>query len=229
LIARAIYELLNYFKFSLKRRGLFGTIKIFYLKMNNRYFDWRYDVDTASNLSLRAMDFKNPNKPEGVEYGTIPPYLIKKILDQVNYDQSDVFLDFGCGKGRVLLIASEYKFKKIIGIEFSPELAGIALKNILSCRDYNNFDIDRIKIIEKDVLDYKYNNDETVFYLYNPFSNIILDQLCGQIVKSIHHKPRRVYIIYVNPIFANIIISNGFNKINEIDLINKMCFIYSND
>ena len=94
------------------------------------------------------MDFKNPNKPEGVEYGTIPPYLIKKILDQVNYDQSDVFLDFGCGKGRVLLIASEYKFKKIIGIEFSPELAGIALKNILSCRDYNNFDIDRIKIIE---------------------------------------------------------------------------------
>ena len=197
--------------------------------MNNRYFDWRYDVDTASNLSLRAMDFKNPNKPEGVEYGTIPPYLIKKILDQVNYDQSDVFLDFGCGKGRVLLIASKYKFKKIIGIEFSPELAGIALKNILSCRDYNNFDIDRIKIIEKDVLDYKYNNDETVFYLYNPFSNIILDQLCGQIVKSIHHKPRRVYIIYVNPIFANIIIANGFNKINEIELINKMCFIYSND
>ena len=197
--------------------------------MNNRYFDWRYGIDTASDVSLRVLAFKHPNKSAGGEYGTVPPYLLKKILDRVNCGQSDVFLDFGSGKGRVLLIASQYKYQKIIGIEFSPELVGIALKNIAICKDYNNFDIDRIKIIDGDVLDYKYNNDETVFYLFNPFSNIILEQLCDQIMKSIHSKPRKVYIIYVNPIFDNIIVANRFKKIDEINLINKMCYVYSNE
>ena len=224
-----IYEVFNYFVFSLKRRGFRETVKIFCLKINNRYFDWRYGTDTKSNVSLRALAFIHPNKAEGVEYGTIPPYLFKKIMYRINYGQSDVFLDFGSGKGRILLLASQYNFQNVIGIEFSPELVGIALNNIVNCKGYNNFNIDKIKIIEGDVLDYKYNNDETVFYLYNPFSNIIIEQLCDQIMKSIHLKPRKVYIIYVNPIFDNIIVANRFNKIDEINLINKMCYVYSNE
>ena len=226
---RALYVLIKYFVFSLKRKGFRETVKIFCLKINNRYFDWRYGIDTASGVSLRDLAIMHPNKSDGNEYGTVPPYLLKKILDRVTCGQSDVFLDFGSGKGRVLLIASQYKFQKIIGIEFSPELVDIALKNIAICKDYNNFDIDRIKIINEDILDYKYNNDETVFYLFNPFSNIILEELCDQIMKSIHSKPRKVYIIYVNPIFDNIIVANRFKKIDEINLINKMCYVYSNE
>jgi len=32
------------------------------------------------------------------------------------------FIDLGAGKGRALLMASDYLFQKIIGVEFMPEL-----------------------------------------------------------------------------------------------------------
>ncbi len=44
--------------------------------------------------------------------------------------QDFTFIDLGSGKGRVLLMASEYPFQKIIGVEFMPELHRAAQKNI---------------------------------------------------------------------------------------------------
>ncbi len=41
-----------------------------------------------------------------------------------------VFVDFGFGKGTALLLATEFPFKRIIGVEFSPELHRIAEENI---------------------------------------------------------------------------------------------------
>ena len=90
-----------------------------------------------------------------------------------------------------------------------------------------SFNIDKIEIIKGDVLNYRYNNNETVFYLFNPFTNNILDKLCGDIVRSFNSNPRRILILYVNPKFHDSIVEKGFIKINEINLINLMCYIYS--
>tara|TARA_B100001013_G_C24545299_1_gene416376 strand:+ start:118 stop:801 length:684 start_codon:yes stop_codon:yes gene_type:complete len=226
---RIFHELLSYFLYSFRKRGFSQTIKIFYLKFGNRYFDIKYGIDTAANTPLDSLEFDSENKNEGIEYGTISPYFIRKILRKLAINESDIIIDCGCGKGRVLLIASQYKFNKVIGIEFSPELIAIAHANIERCKNYNNFNIDKIKILEGDVLDYKFNNNESIFYLYNPFSNIILDKLCEHIVRSFNSNPRRILITYVNPKFHNSIIDKGFVKIHEINLINKMCYIYSTE
>jgi len=208
------------------------------LRIDTRIFDYKYNVKTYKDTSLQDLQFDSINKKVAVDYETIPPFSINKILNSIDIHKEDVFVDFGCGKGRVLLVASQYRFKKIVGIEFSPELVDIARFNINICKKYNNFNIDRIEIIKEDVLDYKYNNDESVFYLFNPFSNIILDPLCDQIIKSINRKPRRVYILYYHPKFENIIIDKGFKKIDEINTISKstkhhskqsICCIFSNE
>ena len=226
---KILFDLLKKILKDINRKGLIDAVKIYLLKIDTRIFDYKYNVKTHKDLNLKDLEFDSINKKEAFNYETVAIFSIKKILNNIDINKKDIFIDFGCGKGRVLLIASKYKFKKIIGVEFSPQLVDIARSNVSICKDYNSFNIDIIKIIKGDVLDYKYNNDETVFYLFNPFSNIILDQLCGQIMKSIHHKPRRVYIIYVNPRFQNIIVDNGFKKINKINLINKMCYIYTNE
>ena len=189
----------------------------------------KYQQDSQKPYSGKVFRLYDTgeNKNEGIEYGTVSPYFVRKILRKLLINQSDIIIDCGCGKGRVLLIASQYKFNKVIGIEFSPELIAIAYANIKRCKKYNNFNIDKIKIFEGDVLDYKFNNNESVFYLYNPFSNIILDKLCDHIVRSFNTNPRKILIAYVNPKFHNSIIGKGFVKIHEINLINKMCYIYS--
>ena len=121
-------ELFHYLGFSYNKRGLYLTLKLFYLKFDNIFFDLRYGIDSSQNVSLDKLNFQITNKTEGMEYGTIAPYFIQKILELVKFDTSDIFVDLGCGKGRVLLIASKFNFKKIIGIEFSPELYLIAQK-----------------------------------------------------------------------------------------------------
>ena len=41
-----------------------------------------------------------------------------------------VFVDLGSGKGRTLLLASEYPFRRIVGVELSPKLHRIAKTNV---------------------------------------------------------------------------------------------------
>jgi 2-polyprenyl-3-methyl-5-hydroxy-6-metoxy-1,4-benzoquinol methylase len=40
------------------------------------------------------------------------------------------FIDIGCGKGRVLLMAAEHGFRKIIGIDFAADLCLTARGNV---------------------------------------------------------------------------------------------------
>ena len=221
-------ELFNYLGFSYKKRGLYLTLKLFYLKLDNIFFDLRYGIDSSQNVSLDKLNFQITNKTEGVEYGTIAPYFIQKILELVKFDTSDIFVDLGCGKGRVLLIASKFNIKKVIGIEFSPELYLIAQNNIGNCSSNNHFNTEKINIIQKDVLEYVFNHHETVFYLYNPFSNKILNMICDQIKGSLIINIRRIIIIYVNPRFLEILIEKGFTQIMKYDLINKECSVFSN-
>ena len=225
-------DLLQRIMKDINRKGLIDAVKIYLLKIDTRIFDYKYNVNTHKDSYLKDLKFNSINKKEACDYETIAIFSIKKILNNIEIDKKDIFVDFGCGKGRVLLIASRYNFNKIIGIEFSPELISIALANIERCKNYSNFSIDKIKIIEEDVLHYNFSNNETVFYLYNPFSNIILNRLCENIVKSFISNPRRILIIYVNPNsrtrkFHNLIIDKGFIKIHNVNLINKMCYIYS--
>ena len=222
-------DLLKTIMKDINRKGLIDAVKIYLLKIDTRIFDYKYNVKTHKDLNLNDLKFDSINKKEAGDYETLAIFSIKKILNNIEIDKKDIFVEVGCGKGRVLLIASQYKFNKIIGIEFSPELVDIARSNVSICKDYNSFNIDIIKIVEGDVLDYKYNNNETVFYLFNPFTNNILDKLCEDIVRSFNSNPRRILILYVNPKFHNIIVANGFNKIDKINLINKVCYFYTNE
>ena len=221
-------ELFNYLGFSYKKRGLYLTLKLFYLKFDNIFFDLRYGIDSSQNVSLDKLNFQITNKREGVEYGTIAPYFIQKILELVKFDTSDIFVDLGCRKIIKKIIASKFNFKKVIGIEFSPELYLIAQNNIGNCLSNNHFNTEKINLIQKDVLEYVFNHHETVFYLYNPFSNKILNMICDQIKGSLIINPRRIIIIYVNPRFPEILIEKGFKQIMKYDLINKKCFVFSN-
>ena len=75
---------------------------------------------------------------------------------------------------------------------------------------------------------YKFNHTENRLYLYNPFSEMILIPLLQNIQKSMKYYERQIFIVYVNPYYNSIIENYNFFLYKEIDLINKKCFIYSN-
>ena len=59
------------------------------------------------------------------------PELFREIINSLRIDFREfTFLDIGSGKGRALLLAAEYPFRRIVGVELMPELNSMAEENI---------------------------------------------------------------------------------------------------
>ena len=90
-------------------------------------FDREYSVDTDGKFEgwtyLSDLNIPSSNWIDGTDYTAIEATRFKRVLAGFDIAFEDyTFVDFGSGKGRALLLASEYPFKRILGLEFSPEL-----------------------------------------------------------------------------------------------------------
>jgi SAM-dependent methyltransferase len=137
-------------------------------------------------------------------YGAAQPSIIRHALALVPEPQTCHFLDFGCGKGRPLFVATEFDFHKITGIEFSPPLVRIARENIAAF-SRNHRDRQPITIVETDVLEYHLPEEKLVIFLYNPFVRSLMVELIKRIEASLLAVPRDLYIVYYNPVCADVV------------------------
>src|SRR5262249_16864475 len=88
-------------------------------------FDKRFGTDTAAPV------FRGDRKPGAYFYVATTASLIYEILASLELQPDTfAFVDMGSGKGRALLVASEFAFARIVGIELSPQLHRIATENI---------------------------------------------------------------------------------------------------
>jgi SAM-dependent methyltransferase len=108
------------------------------------------------------------------------------------------FVDFGSGKGRALLLASEFPFKRILGLEFSPELHRTAEENIRrynsatqKCRDIQSLNVD--------FADYALPPEASVLFFFHPCRIRVLSEVVAGIGLSLLSQPRPLYVAYVAP------------------------------
>lgn len=163
-------------------------------------FDWRFDqnhgVSTCGFIGLDEVDIDSKNKIHGEPYGPSHMLPTKRSIGQLPIDYRDfVFIDFGSGKGKALLIASTFSFKRVIGIEYCKEIHDIAVKNI-QIFPPNIVKTKRTISTHEDAANFEIPNENCVFYFYNPFSSEILSQVISRISKSYAENPRKMYIIY---------------------------------
>jgi SAM-dependent methyltransferase len=98
-------------------------------------FDLAHDVDTDGDVNgwthLSDLEIASPNWIYGRNYAPIEPGRFDAILStlEIRFEEF-TFIDFGSGKGRALLLASEYPFQQVLGVEFSPELHSVTQENI---------------------------------------------------------------------------------------------------
>jgi predicted RNA methylase len=106
------------------------------------------------------------------------------------------FVDLGAGKGEVLLLAAEYGFRRIVGVEYSEALAEAASANI---RDAKFLQCEDVSCIHSDAVDFVFPHDPTVLYLYNPFQGRVMDKVVKNIRRSLQTMLQDFWIVYVNP------------------------------
>jgi SAM-dependent methyltransferase len=165
----------------------------------NRRFDQKYHVDTAGLVQLSELTCESDNKAHGVWYEPTPIKTLKCMFAPLPADLSDfTFIDYGCGKGRTILYASNYNFRRIVGVEFAKELYDVAQRNIQSfrskaqkCRD--------IGAVCMDAAQFPLPEGNCVLYFFHPFQAEVMARVLDNIEQSFRSRPRRLIVLYYHP------------------------------
>lgn len=170
-----------------------------YIEERLEAFDARFGTDTS------APTFERNQKTTVHFYVPTTASVIYEILRTLPLQPNTfTFVDMGSGKGRALLIASEFQFKKIVGIEISEQLHRIAEENVKrykpATQQCRNSDL-----ICGDVLDYTYSDDPVVLFLFDPFGREILTEVIANLEASLKAKPREAYVVYVYPQYEDVL------------------------
>lgn len=170
-----------------------------------RLFDWRHRIETSETAELSQLTIQSENAQHGVWYHPSHPKLVFEILDRLDIDYGEyIFIDLGSGKGRTLVIASEYPFQRIVGVEFAEELHRVALRNVHDYRSRTQ-QCKNIECLLLDATDFIPPPVATVFWMYNPFRPPVLIPVLRKIEKSLSEVPRDLILVYVAPFHAQLV------------------------
>jgi predicted RNA methylase len=144
---------------------------------------------------------------DGVAYSPTPTRLFRKILRSlpVRTPSSFTFVDLGCGKGRTLLLAAERGFGRVIGVEFDPELAAAARRNIAAYELAAPSRAGLIEVVEADAACYDFPVEPTVVFLFNPFGEATLRAVVDRIEETLALWPRPFVVAYYNPMHTEVL------------------------
>jgi hypothetical protein len=166
-----------------------------YEKFEKHRFDRRHGVDTQLDVNLSDLSIASPNRHRGSRYHATPPVSFKRILKRLKVDLADyTFVDFGSGKGRTLLLASDFPFKRIIGVEFGEELHRHAVNNIQRYKAKHNSQIESIHV---DATQFVLPDGPLILYFFHPFDGIVLRQVLANIRRATSVSDRKIFIVYL--------------------------------
>lgn len=163
-------------------------------------FDTTYGLDTEAVREVGSLDVATAkNARYAVRYQPSPSDEAAKIVRGLDLEPRNfTFIDYGAGKGRVLLIAAELPFQRVIGVEFSAELCEIARRNIARI-PADRVAADQIECVHADVTTFTPPNTPLLCYFYNPFDRAIMTIVAGELLSSLRNNPRETFIIYLHP------------------------------
>ncbi len=158
-------------------------------------FERPLGLETWKPVTLRELGL---DATYGVDYEPSPWLVLRRVLSPREVGSDDVFLDFGSGKGPAVLQAARYPFRRVIGVEISPELHAIAQRNIE--RALPTLPCQNIELVCVAAQEYEVPDDVTVVYFYNPFRGPVFADVVKNLVASLARRPRTARIIYLNPV-----------------------------
>jgi SAM-dependent methyltransferase len=172
-------------------------------------FDRRYGVDTAGVIVPQDLQ-GDPRYHQSNWYGATSEKLFRQMLAHVKEDFRDfVFVDYGCGKGKPLLLAAQFPFRKIIGIDIWPELLGIARRNVENysgprlCTDFEVLEINATNYVPPEDI-------PGIYYFFDPFQADVMRVVLGKIRESLQRRPRKAYVVYCEPDRPDVLEDSGF-------------------
>jgi SAM-dependent methyltransferase len=179
-------------------------------RLRSRFGDADYDWDHRVNTTSGAVGWRDRLLGQfHSEYQPTEPAAFHEMLDflqaQAQIDLRDfIFIDLGSGKGRTLLMASDYPFQRIIGVELLPALHQIAVDNLAKYKS----DTQKCFALESICVDatlFPFPDDPLVLYMFNPLPEPGLRRVIANLGRSLQAHRRPVYVLYHNPLLDHVL------------------------
>jgi SAM-dependent methyltransferase len=159
-----------------------------------RWYEWRLGISTEGVVSADELGLKNE---QYFCYAPTNYRSLKIALAAIQVTSSDVFLDLGSGMGRVVIMASTLPFRRVIGVDISPELNSIARRNVESAR--SRLKCHTIDIFTADATAFEIPPDVSIIYCCNSFVLDALVSVAKNIRQSLCNTPRDLKLIGIVP------------------------------
>lgn len=157
-------------------------------------FDRIHGTDTAGIVPVGTDALADASTDASHRYEATPRSTFRAMMDGLGDPTDFTFVDVGSGKGAVLLYASAYRFRRIVGIEVAPALHAIAAANIVAFGSRRQR-CDDITSVCTDALAWDLPDEPMVVHLYNPFPPAVLGRFLERVRTSQSEHPRSLLIM----------------------------------
>jgi SAM-dependent methyltransferase len=173
-------------------------------------FDQAHGVDTSGLVPAKHLKTGSPSDEHVTAYYGVAPSILRTLVQQwLETKPQDplsayTFVDIGAGKGRALLVASEFPFKRVVGVELNPALAAVAKKNVAEWTASHAADptaqpIAAIEVLEQDALEFVLPDGPVLLFLFHPFEAPVLSEMMRRVTDQLARRKRpALEILYVN-------------------------------
>jgi SAM-dependent methyltransferase len=167
-------------------------------------FDRQYGTDTSGVVPVHKILSNQQLRSQIIPYAASQPGIIRPALLALGIVDEYGFTDLGCGKGRALVVAGEFPFRSITGIELSPQLAGIARRN-LAIVEHRFPGRPAFTVIEGNAVNAPFPEGKLALFLYHPFGPDLLSQLITNLEARLTSGKPHIFLIYYNPVHGNLL------------------------
>lgn len=178
-------------------------------------YDWDFRVDTTSGTvgwrDRLLGEFHSAYQPT-------EPELFHEMVRSLEIDYANfTFIDLGSGKGRTLLMAAEYPFRRILGVELLPGLHAVAKENLRKfCSPAQK--CFALESRCEDARQFEFPPEPTVLYLFNPLPEAALTETMKNLVASLQDQPRAIRVLYCNPVLRHVVDATGLQVLTSTTL-----------
>ena len=173
-------------------------------------FDDAFGTDTERKVTLADLDATGGDVPALWRYRPTPRDSFADIMRAIDvpFERTE-FVDLGSGKGRALIMASEFPFRRVVGVELSPALHRVAERNIQRWRVARRTRV-AIELRCMDAAEWNPPSGETLIYLFQPFPVETLRRVLARLVAALSAAPRpAIHLAYLDPLHHELIAESG--------------------
>jgi SAM-dependent methyltransferase len=206
---------------ALRTHGPWQTARILGKRLHREFFpapipthpfDLEHGVDTSGLLFAEHLASGHPNDDHINAYWGTAPSGFRGVLDAWQQAiagtphpiEDYTFLDIGCGKGRVLMLASDRPFHRIVGVELNPELTATAQTNMAKWRTAPHL-CSNIEVLNVDALLAPIPDSPVVLYIYNSFNLYVMLPLLERLQALAAARSTPIDLIYAKPQQATLV------------------------